>query len=101
MTIHHPSYEGLDSNPEGAFGPRFWLAFRDTLVHLYTVSLPDPSEEARFTLATRTYPTPHAILMRTQGTGFIMTRGPALIAHGANQLLIFLQIEGSVETDCA
>jgi AraC-like DNA-binding protein len=92
---------GLDSNPQGAFGPQFWAAFRDTVLHLYTVSLQHPADEARFTLATRTYPTPRAILMRTQGTGFIMTRGPALVARGADQLLILLQIQGSVETDCA
>src|SRR5262245_34896036 len=75
-----PKLRGLDSNPQGHFGPRFWQAFRDTLTHLYTVSLPDPSEEARFTLSTRTYPTPHAILMQTQGTAFTMARGPALVA---------------------
>jgi AraC-like DNA-binding protein len=92
--------KGLDSNPQGAFGPRFWQAFRDTLAHLYTVSLPDPSDEARFTLSTRTYPTPHAILMRTQGTAFTMTRSPALIARGADQLLILLQGEGTIDTDC-
>ena len=96
-----PRLRGLDSNPQGAFGPRFWQAFRDTVPHIYdTVSLPDPSEEARFTLSTRTYPTPRAILMRNQGTAFTMTRGPALIARGADQLLIFLQVEGSVDTDC-
>ena len=87
----------MDSNPQGAFGPQFWQAFRDTVTHLYdTVSLPDPSEEARFTLSTRTYPTPRAILMRCQGTAFTMTRGPALVARGADQLLILLQLEGSV-----
>jgi AraC-like DNA-binding protein len=91
---------GLDSNPQGAFGPRFWQAFRDTVMHLYTVSLKDPADEARFTLATRTYPTPRAILMRTQGTGFIMTRGSTLVARDADQLLILLQTEGSVGTDC-
>jgi AraC-like DNA-binding protein len=96
-----PMLRGLDSNPQGAFGPRFWQAFRDTVVHIYdTVSLPDPAEEARFTLSTRTYPTPRAILMRCQGTAFIMTRGPALVARGADQLLILLQCEGSCDTDC-
>src|SRR5262249_40891194 len=78
-----PKLRGMDSNPQGAYGPRFWRAFRDTLRHLYdTVSLPDPAEEARFTLATRTYPTPRAILMRCQGTAFTMTRGPAMVARG-------------------
>jgi AraC-like DNA-binding protein len=95
-----PKLKGLDSNPQGHFGPRFWQAFRDTLVHLYTVSLPDPSEEARFTLSTRTYATPRAILTRAQGTAFTMTRSPALIAGGADQLLILLQGEGTVDTDC-
>jgi AraC-like DNA-binding protein len=95
-----PKLKGLDSNPQGDFGPRFWQAFRDTLVHLYTVSLPDPSEEARFTLSTRTYATPRAILTRAQGTAFTMTRSPALVARGADQLLIFLQTEGTVDTDC-
>ena len=72
-----PKLRGLDSNPQGAFGPQFWQAFCDTVRHLYdTVSLPDPPEEARFTLSTRTYPTPRAVLMRCQGTAFIMTRGP-------------------------
>src|SRR5262249_37905551 len=74
-------------------------AFRNTIGHLYTVSLPDPSEEARFTLSTRTYATPKGILMCCQGTAFTMTRGPALITRGADQLLILLQIEGSVDTD--
>ena len=40
-----PKLRGLDGNPQGAFGPRVWQAFRDTLSHRYTVSLPDPSEE--------------------------------------------------------
>ncbi len=97
-----PKLQGMDSNPQGAFGPQFWQAFRDTVVHLYdTVSLPDPSEEARFTLSTRTYPTPRAILMRCQGTAFIMARGPALAARGADQIFILLQREGWCDTDCA
>jgi AraC-like DNA-binding protein len=97
----HSKLRGLDSNPQGAFGPRFWQAFRDTLTHLYTVSLPAPSEEARFTLSTRTYPAPRAVLMPTRGTAVIMTRGPARIARGADQVLIYLQREGSCDTDCA
>ncbi len=95
-----PNLRGLDTNPRGDLGPRIWHPFRDTVTHLYTLSLPAPSEEARFTLSTRTYSTPRAILMRTQGTAFIMTRGPALVARGADQLLILLQLEGSVDTDC-
>ena len=96
-----PRLQGLDSNPEGYCGPPLWRAFRDSLAHLYTVSLADPKEEARFTVATRTFPTPRAILMHCKGTGFIMTRGPAQVASGADQLIILLQIEGSVESDCA
>ena len=96
-----PRLRGFDSNPQGDSGPRFWQAFRATLPHLYTVSLPDASEEARFTLSTRIYATPRGMLMRTQGTAFVMTRGPAQIAHGADQLLILLQTEGSVDTDYA
>jgi AraC-like DNA-binding protein len=94
-----PKLQGLDSNPQGDFGQQFWRAFRASLAHLYTLSLPDPSEEARFTVSTRTYATTRGILMRRQGTAFIMTRGPALIAHGADQLLILLQTEGSVDTE--
>jgi AraC-like DNA-binding protein len=94
-----PKLRGLDSNPQGAFGPQFWQGFRAHLAHLYTLSLPDPSEEARFTLATRTYATPRGILTRCQGTAFIMTRGPALTAQSPDQLLILLQTEGSVDTD--
>jgi AraC-like DNA-binding protein len=95
-----PKLRGLDSNPQGAFGPQFWQAFRGTVVHLYdTVSLPDPSEEARFTLSTRTYATPQGVLMRCQGTAFTMARSPALAAGGADQLLIVLQCEGSVDAD--
>jgi AraC-like DNA-binding protein len=96
-----PKLRGLDSNPHGDFGPRFWQAFRDAVTHLHTVSLPDPSEEGRFSLSTRTYATPQAILMRCQGTALTMTRGPALIARGADQLLIYLQTEGSVAKDYA
>jgi AraC-like DNA-binding protein len=96
-----PKLRGLDSNPQGACGPQFWEAFRDSVGHLYDrLSLPDPSEQARFTLSTRTYPTPRAILMRCQGTAFIMTRGPAVVAHGVDQLLILLQCEGRCDTDC-
>ena len=96
-----PKLRGLDGNPQGAFGPQLWQAFCATLTHLYTMSLPDPAEEARFTLSTRTYATPQAILMRSQGTAFIMTRGPAEIARSPNadQLLILLQLEGAVDTD--
>src|SRR5262249_4993746 len=80
---------GLDSNPQGAFGPKFWQAFRGAVAHIFdSVSLPDPSEEARFTLSTRTYATPRGILMRSQGTAFIKTRGPASAARSANQLVI-------------
>jgi AraC-like DNA-binding protein len=97
-----PKLRGLDSNPQGASGPRVWQAFRDSVAHIYdTVSLPDPSDEARFTLSSRTYATPRGILMRCEGTAFIMTRGPAVVARGADQLLINLQIEGSVNTDSA
>jgi AraC-like DNA-binding protein len=96
-----PKLQGLDSNSQGECGPRFWQSFRDSLAHLYTISLPDPSEEARFTLSSRTYPTPRAILMHTRGTAFTMTRGPAQIARGADQLIIYLEIEGSCDTDCA
>jgi len=98
-----PRLRGLDSNPQGAFGPRMWQAFRDTVRHIYdTVSLPDPSEEARFTLATRTYPMPRSILLRNRGTAFTMTRRPALITRGQgpDQLLIFLQVEGVCHSDC-
>jgi AraC-like DNA-binding protein len=95
-----PKLRGFDGNPQGDFGQRFWQAFRASLAHLYTVSLRDPSDEARFTLLTRTYPTPRAILMHTRGTGFIMTRSPALVARGADQLIILLQTEGTVDTDC-
>ncbi len=90
----------LDSNPQGAFGPQIWKAFRDSVAHIYdTVSLPDPSEEARFTLSTRTYATPRGILMRCEGTALVMTRGPALAARSADQILFVLQLEGSVDTN--
>jgi AraC-like DNA-binding protein len=91
----------LDSNLQGDSGRRFWQAFRATLAHLCTLSLPAASEEARFTFSSRTYATPRGILRRCQGTAVIMTRGPALIAHGADQLLILLQTEGSVDTEYA
>ena len=97
-----PRLRGMDSNPQGAFGPQVWQAFRDGVAHIYdAVSLPDPSEEARFTLSTRTYATPRGILMRCEGTAFSMTRGPARAARSADQLLIVLQIEGSVDTNSA
>jgi hypothetical protein len=96
-----PRLQGFDSNPQGNFGPPLWRAFRDSLAHLYTLSLSDPLEEERFSLASRTYATPRAIVMHCKGTAFIMTRGPALVARGADQLLILLQIEGSVDSDCA
>jgi len=95
-----PKLGRMDSNLQGACGPQFWQAVCSTLTHLYTLSLPDPSEEARFTLSSRTYATPRAVLIRSQGTAFTMTRGPALVARGgADQLLILLQLEGSVDTD--
>jgi AraC-like DNA-binding protein len=94
-----PRLQGLDSNPQRDCGPRMWQAFRESVAHLYTLSLPDPSEEARFTLSTRMYATPQGILMRCQGTAFVMTRGPELIANGVDQLLILLQIDGSVDSD--
>ncbi len=96
-----PKLRGLDTNPRGDCGPPIWRAFRDTVEHLHVVSLPDPAEEARFTLTTRLYATPQGMLMRCRGTAFTMTRGPALVAHGADQLLIVLQIEGSVDTERA
>lgn len=96
-----PRLQGLDSNPQGEFGPPFWQSFRDTLAHIYTLSLPDPSEEARFTLSTRTFLTPRAILVHSRGTTFIMTRGPALVARSPDQLLICLQLEGSCDNDWA
>jgi AraC-like DNA-binding protein len=94
-----PKLRGLDGNPQGHFGLPLWRAFCDSVAHIHTVSLPDPSEEARFSLSTRSYATPQATLMRCQGTAFTMTRGPAQIARGADQLLILLQTEGVVERD--
>jgi hypothetical protein len=97
-----PKLRGLDTNARGDCGPRFWQAFRDSVAHIYdTVALPDPSEEARFTLSTRTYATPRGILMRCEGTAVNMTRGPVMAARGADQLLIVLQLEGAVDTDSA
>jgi AraC-like DNA-binding protein len=94
-----PRLQGLDSNPQGAFGPRMWQAFCETVGHIYTLSLPDPAEEARFTLATRTYPMPRSILLHNRGTAFTMTRGPALIAQGPDQLLVMLQLQGTCDSD--
>jgi AraC-like DNA-binding protein len=99
--VSSPKLRGMDGNPQGHVGPLLWQSFRDAVAHLHSVSLPDLSEEARFGLSTRTYATPQAMLMHCQGTAFIMTRGPALIAPGADQLLIMLQIEGSVDRHCA
>jgi len=96
-----PKLQGLDGNPQGEFGPQFWQAFRESFAHIYTVTLPSPSEEARFTLSTRTYHTPNAILMCSQGTAFIMARGPAMVARRADQLLIYLELEGSCDNDWA
>jgi len=53
-----PKLRGLDGNPQGHVGPLLWQSFRDAVAHLHAVSLPDPSEEARFGLSTRTYATP-------------------------------------------
>jgi AraC-like DNA-binding protein len=93
---------GLDTNPQRDCGPRIWHVFRDSVAHVYdTVSLPTPAEEARFTLATRSYATPRGILMRCEGTAVIMSRGPAKAARGADQLVIVLQLEGSVDADSA
>src|SRR5258708_2432433 len=90
---------GLDAKRQRECGPQLGHAFGDTVGHLCTMSLPDPSEEARFTRSTRTYPTPRASLMRSRGTAFIMTREPALVARGADQLLVLLQVAGSVDTE--
>lgn len=96
-----PKLQVFDGNPQGEFGTQFWRGFRDTVAHIYTLSLPDPSEEARFTVSSRTYPMPRALLMRSQGTAFIMTRGPALVARSPDQLLIYLELEGSCDNDWA
>ncbi|MGE0503384.1 MAG: helix-turn-helix domain-containing protein [Rhizobiaceae bacterium] len=96
-----PRLQGLDSNPNSEIGPRFWREFCESFAHIYTLSLPAPSEEARFTISTRTYQTPRAILMRSQGTRFIMTRGPALVARSPDQLLIYLELEGSCDNEWA
>ena len=100
MAARRPSCEGSTAIRRALSGRGSGRRFATASRTYDTVSLPDPSEEARFTLSTRTYATPQAILMRCEGTAFIMTRGPALIAHGADQLLIVLQIEGSADTDC-
>ncbi|MEI9924540.1 MAG: hypothetical protein WDN50_14310 [Bradyrhizobium sp.] len=65
-----PRLQGFDSNPQRNFGPPLWRAFRDSLAHLYTLSLPDPLEEERFSLSSRTYATPRAIVMHCKGTAF-------------------------------
>jgi AraC-like DNA-binding protein len=94
-----PKLRGLETNPEGAYGPQMWQAFRESMAHLYTVSLPDPAEEARFTLSNHIHATPQGVLMRCRGTAFIMTRGPVLTVQSPDQLLIVLQVAGRVETD--
>ena len=95
-----PRLQAMDSNPKGAFGPQLWQAFRAGVAHIYdTVSLVDPADEARFTLATRTYPLPRAVLMNCKGTAFKVTRGPVSAARSADQILVILQTEGSVDLD--
>jgi AraC-like DNA-binding protein len=95
-----PQLRGLDSNPQGAFGPGFWQAFCASAVRFFdALSLPHPSEKDRFTLSTRSYATPRGTLMRSQGTAFIVMRGPAVAARGPDQLLVVLQTEGSAEGD--
>jgi AraC-like DNA-binding protein len=96
-----PRLQVLETNPQGECGPSFWQSFCDTFAHIYTLSLPDPSEEARFTLSARTYHTPRAVLMHSQGTAFIMTRGPALVARNPDQMLIYFEIKGSCDNDWA
>lgn len=93
-----PKLRGLDTNPQDDRGPRMWEAFRDSIASLYTVSLPDPAEEARFTVSSRIYATPQGMLMGCRGTAFNMTRGPVLAANSPDQLLVLLQIAGTVET---
>ena len=95
-----PKLQALDCNPQDTFGPRLWPAFCESVGHLFDIlSLPRPSDEARFTFATRTYATPRGILMRCCGTAFIVARGPTVAARGPDQLLIILQTEGSVDGD--
>ncbi len=51
-----PKLRGLDTNPHGDYGPRIRHAFRDTIPHLYTLSLPGPSQNAS--------PSPPALMRR-------------------------------------
>jgi AraC-like DNA-binding protein len=94
-----PKLSGLDTNPQGVRGPQMWQAFRDHVASLYTVALPDPAEEVRFTVSTRIHATPKGLLMHCRGTAFNMIRGPILPAQSPDQLLILLQLAGSVDSD--
>jgi AraC-like DNA-binding protein len=72
---------------------------RDCRAHLHIVAA-EPVRGSTLHPRHPPYPMPRAILLRNQGTAFTMTRGPALIAQGPDQLLIFLQVEGSCDSDC-
>lgn len=85
-----------ESNPTGLSGPAFWQAYRRTVSGLYDVSLPSAAAEARFSANALIYQTTRASLTRATSQAQVLRRGPQQVAGGADQIVVYLQVDGRV-----
>ncbi|GJE59035.1 helix-turn-helix domain-containing protein [Methylobacterium trifolii] len=89
-----------ETKPEGISSITLWQVYRSRLAPLYDVSLPEKGAEAGFGVTSLAYQTTRASLMQTTSVAQILRRGPKQIVNGTDQILLYLQVAGSLSADC-
>jgi AraC-like DNA-binding protein len=75
-------------------------AYRQNIGLLYNVDF-TPEAAARFFSRAVTYQLPTAMFASVESVAQTLTRGPAEIARGGDQFLIYVQVEGELDADYA
>lgn len=71
-------------------------AYRQNVEILYRLSV-TPDAAARFYSRAQTYQLPHAVLARVESVAQTLERGPAEIARGGDQVVIYIQLAGELD----
>jgi AraC-like DNA-binding protein len=72
-------------------------AYRQNIEILYKLEL-DPEAAARFSAHALTYQLPHAVFARVDSVAQTLRRGPEEIARGGDQLVLYVQVEGELDS---
>jgi AraC-like DNA-binding protein len=74
--------------------------YRQNIELLYRLEFA-PEDAARFFSRALTYQLPHAVLARVESVAQTLARGPAEIARGGDQLVIYAQVKGELDANYA